>query len=188
MSSEVKPPRADARRNREALLVAAADVFAEHGVGASLEEVARRAGVGVGTLYRHFEQRDALVAAVYRRELERVVDAVPELLDGRVGMAALRAWSERFLGYVAAKRGMGEALRAIMDCAPELRSTVLPRLEGAVEELVAHGVEDGSIRADARADDVLRAMIGVFHLPQADGWEAQARRILDLLLDGLEPR
>lgn len=188
MSSEVKLPRADARRNREALLAAAAELFAEHGVGASLEEVARRAGVGVGTLYRHFDKRDALIEAVYLRELEGVVDAATDLLDGHTGMEALRAWSGRFLGYVEAKRGMGDALRSIMECAPQLRGKVLPRLELAVAGMLEKGAADGSIRPDTRADDVLRAMVGVFHMPHSEGWVEQARRILDLLLDGLEPR
>jgi AcrR family transcriptional regulator len=188
MPETTRPPRADALRNREALLGAAGEVFAEHGVAASLEEVARRAGVGVGTLYRHFPARDALIAAVYQRELESVADAAPELLDGRSGMEALHAWTDRFLDYAVTKRGLGDALRAIMDAAPELRCEVLPRLEGAIGQLVRAGVEDGSIRPDARPDDLLRAMTAIFHIPHVDGWVEQARRILDLLLDGLAPR
>jgi AcrR family transcriptional regulator len=188
MPESTKAPRADAQRNREALLAAASSAFSERGVGTSLEEIARQAGVGVGTLYRHFPQRDALISAVYERELGLVADVADELLELDSGMDALRAWTDRFVEYAIAKRGLGDALRSIMEASPELRCATLPKLEAAVEQLVTRGVEDGSIRADARADDLLRAMTAIFHIPHDEGWVEQARRILNLLLDGLAPR
>ena len=192
MPGQTTPMRADARRNRDALLAAAAAAFAEHGTTTSLEQIARRAGVGVGTLYRHFPAREALVEAVYRRELEQVADVATQLLlDERSGHDALRAWSERFLEYAATKRGLGDALRAVMDAAPQLRGTVFGRLQGSVEQIVAHGIADGTIRSDARSDDLLRATTAIFHIPDTGdpaGWLDQSRRILTLLLDGLHPR
>jgi AcrR family transcriptional regulator len=189
MPDALKPLRADAQRNRDALVAAAAEAFAECSVEASLEGIAKRAGVGVGTLYRHFPAREALIAAVYQRELESVAQAADELLASeRDAMRALRAWSERFLDYAAAKRGLGDGLRAIIDCKPELRGSALPKLEAAITTLLEHGTADGSIRADALPEDVLRAMTAIFHIPHVDGWIDQARRILNLLLDGLEPR
>lgn len=106
--------RSDARRNRESLLAAAAETFAAAGVNASLEEIARRAGVGVGTLYRHFPSRETLVAATYRHEVEQLSDSVGDLQASLAPDAALRAWMDGFVRYTAAKRGMGEALQAVM--------------------------------------------------------------------------
>jgi AcrR family transcriptional regulator len=177
--------RADARRNREKLLGAAATSFASSGVNASLEEIARRAGVGVGTLYRHFPSRDALVAATYRHEVDQLCDSVDGLLASRAPDAALRAWMDGFVGYTATKRGMGEALQSIMASDSELSAPVRARLAEALEALVAAAVAAGAMRPDARPDDVLYALGAIWVLPESPDREEQAGRILDLLMDGL---
>lgn len=184
-----RPLRADARRNREQLLDAANAAFAEAGTGVALEEIARRAGVGIGTLYRHFPTREALIEAAYRHELAQVADTADALLaEGGRGDALLEAWFGRFLGYAAAKRGMGEAIRSIVAATPELRGEAYDVLLGAIGRLVAAGIADGSIRADARADDVMRATSAVWLIPMEPGWQDQAGRVLSLLLDGLRAR
>jgi AcrR family transcriptional regulator len=177
--------RADARKNREKLLGEAAILFAESGVNASLEEIARRSGVGVGTLYRHFPTRDALVAATYQHEVDQLCDSVGGLLASGAPDAALRAWMDGFLRYTATKRGMGEALQSIMASDSELSARVRTRLSEALAVLVGAAVAAGSIRPDARPDDVLRALGAIWILPEGPDREEQAGRILDLLMDGL---
>ena len=176
--------RPDARRNRERLLAAAAEAFATDGIGTSLEEIARRAGVGIGTLYRHFPSRDALVAAVYRREVERLCDPVPELLDEMPPDEALRAWMGRFVGYTATKQGLGEALQAAMASDSELFADSYGRLAGAIETLVSAAVAAGAVRADACGEDVLRALGAIWMIRSGDDRQAQADRVLDLVIDG----
>ena len=180
--------RADAARNRERLIEAAAAAFAESGTGVALEAIAKRAGVGIGTLYRHFPARDALVEAVYRREIQTLADTVDAALAEHPGDEALRTWMVQFLEYVTTKRGMGDAIKSIVAVTPDLRGVVFGMLHGSLDRLVAAGIADGTIRADARPDDVLQAMTVVFHLPDEPGWKLQAQRLLDLLVDGLRVR
>jgi AcrR family transcriptional regulator len=185
----IRPLRADARRNRDQLLEAAAAAFAEAGTGVALEEIARRAGVGIGTLYRHFPTREALVEAAYRHELTQVAETADALLaDGGRGDLVMEAWFERFLGYAAAKRGMGEAIRSIVAATPDLRGEAYDVLLGAIGRILAAGVADGSIRDGVRADDVMRATSAVWLIPEEPGWQDQAGRVLSLLLDGLRTR
>lgn len=177
--------RPDAQRNREKLLAAAVAAFAEDGVSASLEQIARRAGVGIGTLYRHFPSRDALVAAVYRQEVGRLAAAAPELLAAYPPDVALRRWMDRFVEYAATKRGLGEALHAAMASDSELHADGFTALTGALDALVAAAIAAGTIRGDARGDDVLRALGAVWMIRDGDDREAQTARTLDLIVDGL---
>ena len=177
--------RPDAQRNREKLLAAAVEAFATGGVDTSLEEIARRAGVGIGTLYRHFPSRDALVAAVYRQEVARLAAAAPELMAEHPPDVALRRWMDRFVGYAATKRGLGEALRAAMESDSELHGEGFAALTGALDALVGAAVAAGTIRADARGDDVLRALGALWMIRDGDDREAQTARTLDLIVDGL---
>ena len=177
--------RPDARRNREKLLAAAVEAFATGGVNTSLEEIARRAGVGIGTLYRHFPSRDALVAAVYRQEVARLANAAPELMSEHPPDVALRRWMDRFVAYAATKRGLGEALRAAMESDSELHGEGFAALTGALDALVGAAVAAGTIRADARGDDVLRALGALWMIRDGDDREAQTARTLDLIVDGL---
>jgi AcrR family transcriptional regulator len=171
--------RADARRNRDKLLVAATELFAEAGAGVSLDAVARRAGVGIGTLYRHFPTREALVEAAYRNEVEQLCAAGDELLRAHPPDIALAKWMDRFVDYVVAKRGLASALGSPMP------TDARTRIERAAATLLGAGVAAGSIRADVDADDVLRAMSAIWPPNDDERWEQQARRLLGLLMDGL---
>ncbi len=177
--------RPDARRNREKLIAAATEAFAAGGVGTSLEDIARRAGVGIGTLYRHFPSRDALVAAVYRQEVASLAAAAPALLAEYPPDVALRRWMDRFVDYAATKRGMGEALQAAMASDSALHGEAYAALTGALDALVGAAVAAGAIRADAQGEDVLRALGAVWMIRDGDDREAQTARTLDLIVDGL---
>jgi AcrR family transcriptional regulator len=173
--------RADARRNRDKLLAAAAAAFAESGTAVSLEAIAKRAGVGIGTLYRHFPTRDALVEAAYRNELDRLTGSADELLVTLPPDAALAEWMDRFVSYAAAKRGMKSMLNAMVASGSDLFVNARRRQREAVAKLLAAGVEAGTIRSDVDADDVLRAMGAVWQVDEPE----QARTLLRLLMDGL---
>lgn len=181
-----RPLRADARRNRDALLAAAVDAFAHEGADVPLETIAARAGVGVGTLYRNFPDRNALVEAAYRHEVEALCERAPALLAAsESGLVALREWMSRFVGYAAAKQGMKEALRAAIGSEGTLFSETRELILAALGELLTAGARDGSVRADVDAGDVWRAMGAVWNVPSGDQWEEHVRRLLDLVLDGL---
>jgi AcrR family transcriptional regulator len=177
--------RPDARRNREKLIAAATEAFATAGVGTSLEDIARRAGVGIGTLYRHFPSRDALVAAAYRQEVGSLAAAAPALLAEHPPDVALRRWMDRFVDYAATKRGMGEALQAAMASDSELHAEGYAALTGALDTLVGAAVAAGVVRPDARGDDVLRALGALWMIRDGDDREAVTARTLDLIVDGL---
>ena len=177
--------RSDARRNREKLLAAAADAFATSGVSSSLEEIARQAGVGVGTLYRHFPSREALVAATYRHEVEQLCDSVGDLQATMAPDAALRAWMDGFIRYTAAKRGMGEALQAVMASDSALYADAYAGLVAALDSLIGAAAAAGTIRPDGRGEDVLRALGAIWMIRDGEQREEQAKRVLDLLMDGL---
>jgi AcrR family transcriptional regulator len=183
--STPKPLRADAQRNRDKLLAAAAAQFASAGTDSSLEAVAKAAGVGVGTLYRHFPTKDALLAAVYRQEVEGLHAAATELLRANPPDEALALWLDRFVAYAATKRGMGEALRKLVNSSEGIGIDVRALLLDAIGTLLNAGVTAGTLRADVTAWDVLRATGSVWQMPDEPGWQEQARRLLGLLMDGL---
>ena len=183
--STPKPLRADAQRNRDKLLEAAAAQFASAGTDSSLEAVAKAAGVGVGTLYRHFPTKDALLAAVYRQEVEGLHAAASELLRANPPDEALALWLDRFVDYAATKRGMGEALRKLVNSSEGIGIDVRALLLDAIGTLLNAGVTAGSLRSDVTAWDVLRATGSVWQMPDEPGWQEQARRLLGLLMDGL---
>jgi AcrR family transcriptional regulator len=179
-----RPMRADARRNREALLQAAAELFAEEGTDVSLEAVAARAGVGIGTLYRNFPNRDSLVEAAYRTEVAHLCDAASELLASRPPDMALAEWMDRFVTYAAAKRGMAGALKAV-NAKTDLYSQTRGQITGAIGGLLDAGVEAGSLRADVEPEDVLRAMGCIWNLGDGEGWRTQAETLIRIIVDGL---
>lgn len=181
----IRKPRADARRNRESLLEAAKAAFAEVGAEASLEEIARRAGVGIGTLYRHFPTRDAVVEAVYRREVQQLADAAPRLIESLPPVEALRAWMELFIDYVAAKRVIAPALKSLVGGGSALYADSSARISEAMALLVERAQATGDIRPSADSADLLRALIGFAYVNSAPDWEASARRLIDLMIDGL---
>jgi AcrR family transcriptional regulator len=175
--------RADAHRNRERLLAAATAAFtAAGGTAVSLEAIARDAGVGIGTLYRHFPNREALVEAVFRSELAEVSAAAGELLEQHPPVVALRHWMDRYADFVAAKRGMAESLGALFAAGAMQPGDTRASISGAADTLLRAGAADGSLRSDVRAEDVVSSLIGIFI---ASGSTDQAGRMLDLLVDGL---
>jgi AcrR family transcriptional regulator len=185
MSPPTKPLRADARRNRDKLLAAATDLFARGGTDVPLGTIAAQAGVGIGTLYRNFATRDALVEAAYRSEVAQITAAATELLAEHPADVALERWMERYVDYVAAKRGMSDALRAIIESGNDIYADTRDQLRAAFALLLRAGVEAGTLRSDIDAEDVFRATGSVFLLPREDGWRDQAARLLRLVLDGL---
>ncbi|HTY73201.1 MAG TPA: helix-turn-helix domain-containing protein [Actinomycetes bacterium] len=179
--------RADARRNRDLLLEAAAQAFAENGVDTSLEDIARRAGVGIGTLYRHFPTREALVIATYERGVSLLCDAAPALLAEYPDKAdvALELWMERYVEYVATKRGLAATLKAAVESHDEMFAQVRQRIHGAADSLLDAAVSSGRIRPDVQGADLLRALGGICMVSDSDGWQEQSMRLIKLLVDGL---
>jgi AcrR family transcriptional regulator len=183
-----RPQRADARRNRERLLEVAARAFSHDGPDATLEAIARDAGVGIGTLYRHFPTREALVDAAYRNELYRLTDSARRLLKRKPPDQALRTWMDRFVDYMTTKRGMGKALQALIASGGDPFSESRDRLVGAITTLLDAGAVAGTLRADLDPEDVLVSLSGLSLATAETGSRAQAGRLLDLLMDGLRYR
>jgi AcrR family transcriptional regulator len=177
-------PRADSARNRERLIEAARTAFGRQGADVSLEEIARLAQVGIGTLYRHFPSRLDLLEAVYRREVGQLAEAAPRLLAERAPFEALREWMRLAVDYLAAKRVIGPALAASAG-GPEIYAASGGLITEAMKQLVARAVESGEIRSDVDSGDLLRAMVGLSYGYAEPGWEASARRLVDILMDGL---
>lgn len=177
--------RADAQRNRERLLDAAARVFASEGTEASMKEIAKEAGVGIGTLYRHFPTREMLVEATYRSESARLSAAAADLLRELPPAEALRAWMERFLDYMAVKRGMAEALRFVLSAAGDLRLQTRGLLIDALATLLKAGEQAGEIRAGLDPVDVVMALGGFALIASEEHQPALSGRLLDLLFEGL---
>jgi AcrR family transcriptional regulator len=180
--------RADARRNRDQLLEVAARAFSQDGPDVTLEAIARQAGVGIGTLYRHFPSREALVDAAYRNELARLCDSVDDLLATMPADQALRAWMDQFVDYMTTKRGMGDALRALIASGGNPFSHSRSQLTAAVATLLDAGVKAGVIRSDITSDDVMVSLSGISFATADPDRREQAGRLLDLLLDALTAR
>ena len=176
--------RADAERNRERLLAAAVKAFAQS-AEVPLEDVAGRAKVGIGTLYRHFPTRAALIQAAYRHEVAQLCAPVARSRRTLAPEAALQAWMERFIDYVAAKRGMADALGSAVSADSALYADTRGQIVTALRSLVGDAVASGAIRADADAEDVLLALRGVWQVTSEPDWQDKARRLLNLLMDGL---
>ncbi|MGY2896282.1 TetR/AcrR family transcriptional regulator [Deinococcus sp. UYEF24] len=185
-----RPARADAQRNRQLLLDAALEVFAQHGIEASLEAIARRAGVGIGTLYRHFPTREALALAAYQHDVERLCEAADDLLGTLAPDAALREWLERFSRYIVTKRGMSEVIRAALtDPQPfHTELNVREKMLSTVTALLDRGVAAGLLRSDIDAEVMMLALIGVWYATAGQTTPRQVARLLDLLVDGLRVR
>ena len=184
--SRSRKPRSDAARNRQRLLEAAKASFARSGAASSLEEIARAAEVGIGTLYRHFPTRDALVEAVYRDALERLSEDADRLSKAHPPLEALRQWLLLFIDYISTKKLMADLLAGLAGGAAALYATSGPRLESAIRGLVDRAVANGDIRADVEPFDLLRAVGGLGMGNAAPGWEARARQMVDILIAGLK--
>jgi AcrR family transcriptional regulator len=184
-TAPARKPRADSARNRQSLIDAAKAAFAEVGLNVSLEEIARRAGVGIGTLYRHFPTREAVVEAVYRREVEQLAEAAPLLLETSPAADALHKWMHLFIDYIATKRLIAPSLGAAAARTSPLYATSAELITRAITTLVKRAVASGEVRKDIDPSDLLRAMVGVSYGNPDQAWEASARRLIDLLMDGL---
>lgn len=181
-------PRSDALRNRERLLAAAREVFAEGGAESGLEAVARRAGLGIGTLYRHFPTREALFQAVYRHEIDDLVDLAERLAAEPDPAQALRRWLHANIAVVATKKGMIVALSPALDSSSALYADSRASLIEAVAALMRRAQAAGSIRDDIAPEDVLQALYGVCYGPEGATWQTTATRLLDVFVDGLKQR
>ncbi|MFC7387745.1 TetR/AcrR family transcriptional regulator [Sphaerisporangium rhizosphaerae] len=179
--------RADAQVNQDRVLAAATRAFARDGADASLREIAKDAGVGIGTLYRRFATREDLVWAVYRGEVDRICDTVPDLLARHPPVTALRAWMEAFLGFLAEKRGMADALKAALGTDEDQRLETRGLITCALANLLAAGVAAGRLRPDVAALDVMMALGGISLIAGEPERHDQAARLLDLLMAGLRP-
>jgi AcrR family transcriptional regulator len=185
--ADARKPRADCARNLQLLIDAAKAGFAEAGLNVSLEEIARRAGVGIGTLYRHFPSREAVVEAVYRREVEQLAEAVPQLLETLPPAEALHQWMHLFVDYIATKRMIAPSLAAATAAggSSTLYASSLELITNAISTLLKRAAAGGEVRKDIDPSDLLRAMVGVSYGNPDAGWQASARRLIDLLMDGL---
>lgn len=184
-STRARRPRADAARNRSAILHAAREALTTEGPDASLEAIARAAGVGIGTLYRNFPTREDLVAAVYENELDAVLDRGASLLPTEQPDVALREFMRLYSGFIATKRGMAESLRAGGARTAAASAQTRQRVDAAVQPFLAAGIERGLFRDDVSADDVTAAMVGVFLTTAESTDSAQVERLLDLVVRGL---
>jgi AcrR family transcriptional regulator len=182
-----RKPRADGQRNRERLVEVAKAAFADVGVDVSLDEIARRAGVGIGTLYRHFPTRDAIVEAVYRREVAQLAGSATRLLESLSPGEALHQWMRLFVDYIATKKVMVSALSAIIGSTTELYAYSGAQITGAMVLLVERAGAVGDIRPDVDPNDLLRALVGFTYGNTSPGWQASALRLIDILMDGLRP-
>ncbi len=180
-----RKPRADAIRNRERVLEAAKAMFSQGGPEASLEAVAGRAGVGIGTLYRHFPTREALYEAVYRREVEQLVELAQDLGAETAPVEALRRWLRAGVEFMATKKGMAAALAMAARGSPELVAYSLDRLSRAAEGLLQRAAAAGEIRADIDPEDLLRTLVGMCYAHDRPGWQAKVLRLVDVFIDGL---
>jgi AcrR family transcriptional regulator len=180
-----KKPRADAERNRNRLIEVAKAAFADIGPEASLEEIARIAGVGIGTLYRHFPTRDAMVEAVYRREVHQLAQAAAQLLETKPPVEALRAWMRLFIDYIATKKIIAPALTSLTGGTTELFAASGVLIKSAMSLLVDRAVAAGDIRRDVDSIDLLYALAGFANVNNGPGWEPSARRLIDILIAGL---
>jgi AcrR family transcriptional regulator len=189
METTLRKPRADAVRNHERVIEAAREVFSTGGAEASLEAVARTAGVGIGTLYRHFPTREALFEAVYRREVQHLGDLAERLKEQKIQpVEALRQWMRSNVRFVATKKGMSAALALAVDKNSKLVSSSSDRLARAVGGLLDRAIAAGEIRDDVSPEDLLRALVGMCYLHDQPGWQTSVLRLVDVFIDGLRIR
>jgi len=182
-----RKPRADAQQNRERILEIAKEAFTRSGANASLDDIAKEAGVGAGTLYRHFPTRDTLIEAVYRTEVEKLAAAEKKFSENLPPIEALRAWMLLFVDYIATKQIIGPALNSLVGGPSKLYESSRIQIQGAIDSLVKRTIKSGDIRRDLEPFDLLRALIGVSHVASGPDWQQSARRLVDILITGSRP-
>lgn len=183
----VRKPRRDAQRNRERILEVARQAFSRSGANASLDEMAREAEVGPGTLYRHFPTREALLEAVYRSEMEKLAAAEQKFAAELPPAEALRAWLLLFVDYIAAKQLIAPALNALLGDPKKVFEDSYARVWEAIRALVKRAIKSGDIRNDVDPIDLLRALIGIASVATSTDWQQSARRLVDILITGSRP-
>jgi AcrR family transcriptional regulator len=182
-----RKPRADAQRNRERILEVAKRVFTRRGAEASMDEIAKRAKIGPGTLYRHFPTRDDLLAAVYISELEKLVEAQKKFSAELSAVEALRAWMLVFIDYIAAKKIIAPALNAMAGGPSQVFQQTNRLMEEAANALASRAVATRDLRLDVDPMDMLRAIYGVSTVGSTDDWPEKARRFVEILIQGSRP-
>ncbi|GAB2844592.1 TetR/AcrR family transcriptional regulator [Actinoallomurus bryophytorum] len=180
----VNPRRADTRHNHERILAAALESLTTSGE-LSFNAIAKRAEVGVGTVYRHFSTPEGLILAVYRREVEHIVDVVPTLLEANTPEQAFRLWTVHLARYMMTKRGLADALRTATTSQEELFAKAYESMVGAVSTLIEANVRAGSVRAGVEPRTVLRALSGLLQLSPSEDWQNQTENLTDLLWKGM---
>jgi AcrR family transcriptional regulator len=179
-----RKPRADALRNRERILEIAKEVFTRDGAAASLDDIARQAVIGPGTLYRHFPTRDSLIEAVYRSEVEKLAAAEQRFAATMPPLESLRAWMLLFIEHVASKKLIMPAMDTVPGGAARLMEGARSLTNTTFVASVKRAMASGDLRADTNPDDFIRALVGIFHTTASPGWEESARRIVDILIAG----
>jgi AcrR family transcriptional regulator len=187
LSRPARKPRTDALRNRERILEVAKEAFTRQGADASLDEIAKQAGVGAGTLYRHFPTRDALIEDVYRNEVEKLAAAAGRFAETMSPIEALRTWMLLLVDHIAAKHIIAPALNSIIGGPSRLYEGSRRLIQGAIDELVKRAKGSGDLRRDLDPFDLLRALIGVSHVGSGTDWQQSARRLVDILIAGSRP-
>jgi AcrR family transcriptional regulator len=182
-----RKPRADAQRNRERILKVAKEAFTRSGADTSLDDVAKQAGVGPGTLYRHFPTREELLKAVYRSEVEKLAAAEQQFADSLPPVEALRAWMLLFVDYIATKQIIAPALNTLVGDPKKVFESSYAQIWEAVRALVKRAIKSGEIRKDLDPIDLLRALIGVANVATSPDWQQSARRLVDILITGSRP-
>jgi AcrR family transcriptional regulator len=180
-------PRSDAQRNRERILEVAKKAFTRYGADASLDNIAKQAAVGAGTLYRHFPTRDALIEGVYQNEVEKLAAAADRFAEAMSPIEALRAWMLLFVDYIAAKHIIAPALNSVVGGPSRLYEGSRGLIQGAIDELVKRAKKSGNLRRDLDPSDLLRALIGVSHVGAGPDWQQSARRLVEILIAGSRP-
>jgi AcrR family transcriptional regulator len=186
-SSDSRKPRADAQRNRERILEVAKQAFTKSGADTSLDDIAKQAGVGPGTLYRHFPTREELLKAVYRNELENLATAAEKLAETLPPVEALRAWLLLFVDAVAAKQIIAPALNTLVGDHKKAFEASYAQMHEAMRRLVKRAIQSGYIRKDLDPTDLLRALVGVANVASSPDWQQSARRLVDILITGSRP-
>jgi AcrR family transcriptional regulator len=179
--------RSDAQQNRGRILVVAKEAFAQSGANASLDDIARQAGVGPGTLYRHFPSREDLLKAVYRAAADKLATAASEFAETLPPIDALRTWMMLFVDYLADKQIIAPALNALVDDPQKLYEASYGQIWEAVRSLVKRAIKSGDIREDLDAVDLLRALVGVAIIGTSPDWQQSARKLVDILILGSRP-
>src|SRR5271170_5378625 len=182
-----RKPRIDAVRNRDRVLEVAKEAFTRSGADASLDDIAKRAGVGAGTLYRHFPSREALIEAVYRSEVAKLAAAEQNFAETMLPIDALRAWMLLFVDYIATKKIIAPALNTLVGSHPKVFEASYNQIWEAIRALVKRAIKSGDIRKDLDPIDLLRALIGVANVATSPDWQQSARRLVDILITGSRP-